>query len=311
VTTRALGRLPVKHDPRTLQLGRFLGATGWQPPATVDYSAHVPAWGMLANDTVGCCTIAAAGHALQEWTYDAAGAEAAITDAEVLAAYSAVTGYNPADPTTDQGAVCLDVLRYWRKTGVAGHTITAFAQIHPAKHDEVRAAIDLFGAAYIGVNLPTSAQHELDAGQPWSSTTGAPGGWGGHCVIVTAYDETGLTCVTWGQLQRMTWAWWDRYVEEAYAVLSPDWLSKAGLAPNTFDAAALERDLAALGAGGALVGPTPGPAPTPPPAPGPGGASFQVSAAVAARVHALAARAHLTPDQWVEKRLASYLHVAE
>ena len=70
-----------------------------------------------------------------------------------------------------------------------------------------------------------------------------PGSWGGHAVNVVAYDDRTLTVVTWGRLQEMTWAFWERYVDESYAIISPDFLD-AGKAPNGFDLAALRRDLA-------------------------------------------------------------------
>ena len=33
------------------------------------------------------------------------------------------------------------------------------------------------------------------------------------------YDPEGVTFITWGELQRATWAWWNRYVDEAHALL--------------------------------------------------------------------------------------------
>jgi len=66
-------------------------------------------------------------------------------------------------------------------------------------------------------------------------------------VPVVAYDERGLTCVTWGTLKRMTWTFWDAYCDEAYAVLSKDWINQSsGQAPNRFDLAALQEDLNAI-----------------------------------------------------------------
>jgi len=41
----------------------------------------------------------------------------------------------------------------------------------------------------------------------------------------------------------MTWSFWERYVDEAYCLLSDDFLN-AGRAPNGFDLAALKEDLA-------------------------------------------------------------------
>ena len=58
---------------------------------------------------------------------------------------------------------------------------------------------------------------------------------------VIAYDASGLTCITWGALKQMTWAFWDAYCDEAYACLSKDWA--AAKAPSGFDWAALDADL--------------------------------------------------------------------
>ena len=69
-----------------------------------------------------------------------------------------------------------------------------------------------------------------------------PGSWGGHAVDVVRYDARMLTVVTWGGLKELTWSFWDRYCDEAYCLLSTDFL-EAGKAPNGFDLAALKRDL--------------------------------------------------------------------
>ena len=52
------------------------------------------------------------------------------------------------------------------------------------------------------------------------------GVWGGHCVVVPQYDADGLTCITWGGLKRMTWAWWLKYVDEAHSLLIDAWLKR-------------------------------------------------------------------------------------
>ena len=61
---------------------------------------------------------------------------------------------------------------------------------------------------------------------------------------VVGYDRSALTVVTWGRLQELTWSFWDRYVDEVYAVLSVDFLDETGQAPNGFELAALKKDLA-------------------------------------------------------------------
>ena len=69
-----------------------------------------------------------------------------------------------------------------------------------------------------------------------------PGSWGGHAVDVVRYGAAGLTIVTWGSLKEMTWSFWDRYCDEAYCILSRDFLD-GDRAPNGFDLGALRADL--------------------------------------------------------------------
>jgi len=65
-------------------------------------------------------------------------------------------------------------------------------------------------------------------------------------VPVVAYDANGLTVVTWGALKQMTWGFWQAYCDEAYALLSPDWLKANDVAASGFDLAQLNADLNAL-----------------------------------------------------------------
>jgi len=239
-----LGKLPAVHDPRTLQLANYLKPAELPPPPPqINWGEKVTSWPMMANDTIGDCTIAAAGHCIEEWTTDT-GNTVIVSDATIIAVYAAVSGYNPKTGQHDVGANEIKVLNYWRQTGIGGHTLRAYVALEPGNLDHVRDAVAIFGNCYIGLALPISAQTQaiwsVPPGGP--SGQGSPGSWGGHAVPVVAYDPAGLTVVTWGALKRMTWGFWSTYCDEAYALLSNDFLS-AGKTLAGIDLAALQQDL--------------------------------------------------------------------
>jgi hypothetical protein len=242
-----LGKLPVRTDVRTLRLARYVDTAALPPPpATLDLTAHLAEWPMYANDRIGDCTIAAAGHMIEAWSATARGHAAEISERAVLSAFDHVKIVDPR--TGDAGAVELDVLKYWRTEGIGRHTIGAFARL--AVHDTalVRTGAFLFGGLYIGVALPLTAQSQTV--WDWTGSLSGPalpGSWGGHAVNVVGYDEDAVTVVTWGSLKRMSWAFWTRYVDEAYVVLSPDFLRRDH-APNGFDLEQLRADLALISA---------------------------------------------------------------
>jgi hypothetical protein len=233
-----LGKKPRRYDRRTLRLARYLTPALPPPPPGVTNSEGVTNWGMMLNDTLGDCTIAGVGHAIQVWTL-AKGNEVTVSDSTVLLYYEQWDGYNPNNPASDQGGVELDVLNDWRQSpnGLDGHQLLAFADPDPQDTLHVQQAIRLFGGLYAGLQLPISAQTQ-DVWDVASGPNGQPGSWGGHCVFISDYAADTLTCITWGELKKMTWGFWGTYCDEAHALLSTDWQPLAG-----FDMAALQADL--------------------------------------------------------------------
>jgi hypothetical protein len=245
---------------------------------------------MMLNNTLGCCTISAVGHAVQVLTANAS-QELTLPDSTILQYYEQWDGYNPANPATDQGGVELDVLNNWRQQGFAGQTLEAYVAIDIGTRDSghgtrqsataqpqdlvpaLTQAIWLFGGAYIGVELPLTAQRQ----DVWDVADGPdadPGSWGGHSVYLVGYETPvttpslsappllnqegsfagpspvsrvpcpgSLTCITWGQLKKLTWAWFEKYCSEAYALISRDWIEATGVSPSGFVLSALEADL--------------------------------------------------------------------
>jgi hypothetical protein len=241
-----LGKLARKADRRNLRFAKYLrtltGDKGLpRIPTRLSWVELVEGelrggWGMMGNDRLGDCTCAGIGHSIQTWT-GVVGTAVTPSDDEVEAVYWR-TG------TKDDGRMMLDVLNDVRHNSMGGHTIGAFAEIERSSRSSyrmVRAAVDLFGTAYLGLALPVSAQTQTE----WAVTRGPDaewGSWGGHAVNVVAYDKRGLVIVTWGQTLRMTWGFFARYCDEAYAIIAPDFLS-GDRSPAGFDTAALTADL--------------------------------------------------------------------
>lgn len=246
---RKLGKQAPRIDTRTLQFRDYLKREALPaPPPFASYVTKVGDWPMYLNDRLGDCVAAAAGHVIEQQTLFAQ-KPALPTDADVLTFYES-QGYTPSDPSTDNGMVILPALNYWRKVGLGGHKIQSFVQINPANIDEVKSAIYLFGSVMIGLALPISAQAQTDAwtvadGGPYFD--GSPGSWGGHCVPVVAYSDKSFTIVTWGQTMKMSYNFFKDYCDEAYAVLSYDWInSMSGNAYNGFNFSQLAADLAQM-----------------------------------------------------------------
>ncbi len=248
---RRLGKRAPIRDPRTLRLQNYL--TKQLPPAPTQggYWLKIRDWPMYLNDQIGDCVFAAAGHMIQQWTtYDAS--PVVLPDAVILEAYQKVSGFDPNDPSTDVGAALLPALKYWRKTGYAGHKVMAYVSVNPKNRQEVMQAVYLFGNLYAGVQLPLSVQDATDVWEVPSygpNGDGSPASWGGHCVPIIAYNTDtipGLKVVTWGTTVNMTWNFVNAYVDELWAVLSLDWTGPDGEAPSGFDLAQLQADLRLL-----------------------------------------------------------------
>lgn len=260
MTEYAFGRLPADPTKPKLRLWRS-AVEQVTPPASADWLSQVHTWGVLGNDRVGDCTAAGAGHVAMAVDWYGQGRDTVITDADALAMYEAISGYVPGRPETDVGATLQDALDYWRRVGIAGNTIAAFAFVDAQDIELVRACIATFGAAYAGLNVPATAMAQFNAGKPWT-LAGRSRILGGHCVPLGAYDATGFWCVTWGRVQRVDLGFYRRFFDEVAVPIDLDWLRASGTSPAGLDVAQLNADFTALtGQPGPFVDVTPPPAP--------------------------------------------------
>lgn len=254
MSAKLLGKHAPRFDSRVPQLGprlARLGAALPPAPAKKDWpkSSKVTAWGMMLNNSLGDCVIAAKCHAVLEWTA-LTGLKKAVTlpDPVILAGYEAVGGYVPGDPSTDEGCIEQDVLSYLMKTGLAGNKLAAFVEVDPRNLDDVKRTIADCGLAYIGFNVPNYLMNGLTApGSVWDlDPSGDNGIAGGHAVILAGYDVTGATVISWGSKYRMTWPFFAQFCDEAYALADATWVRVTGDTPGGLTLALLEEQMAAL-----------------------------------------------------------------
>src|SRR5262249_7261133 len=142
---------------------------------------------MLGNDHYGDCVFAGAAHETMLWN-KRAGHTVDMSTEQTLLDYSDVTGFDPADPNSDQGTYVLDALKYRQKTGIrdeAGgrHKIAAYASLMPGDFGAAVQAAYIFGAIGIGFEFPDSAWEQWDHGEYWDVVDGASIE-GGHYVPV-------------------------------------------------------------------------------------------------------------------------------
>lgn len=246
-----LGKHAPKFNVNSLNFRSYLGSKLPPPPDKVyrEYKIPPDAWGMFGNDTIGDCTLAAIAHLIMLWTSHAG--KLVIPDQkDVIAAYSAITGYNPVTGANDDGAAITDVLNYCQTTGVAGHKILGWAQLDHKNITRRAQGVWLFGALNVGVQLPANAQDQFTQRKNWELEPYDGGNEGGHCIIETGYGREGENYCSWGRGdQKASRAWTNQYVDEAYVAFTPDWIDEAsGLAPNGFNVDALRADLKALAA---------------------------------------------------------------
>lgn len=211
------------------------------PKQTVDFSSKVKAWPMYGNDRLGDCTWAGAAHSEGAVSTYARGNEVVFTDAEV-------TGpYNRMSPN-DTGCMMSDVVNAMVTDGIAGNKWVAGAQMRSYDELALNQALQLFGTVYLGIMCTQSMQDQFANGEVLDYVPGSRV-LGGHCIVLQAIEPLArgdYTVVTWGQAVRCTRTFLSTYIEEAWAVLSKNWLELNGHTISGLDVQALRSDMEAL-----------------------------------------------------------------
>lgn len=186
-----------------------------EPPDSFDVDSELvsnPPLRMYDNDVFGDCIIAARANQQVRFTALQSKTIPVITDDEVESEYVAETG------GPDTGLIPEDSFALWQIPGwvAAGcnHKISLWGRVDATNALDVKRTIWLLQGMQLAVQLPLFWRDALMAGEPWDAPTAQNaassdaelGSWGGHGLYVCAFDLQGITVLTWGQRQLITWA---------------------------------------------------------------------------------------------------------
>ena len=263
---------PVAEAPH-LRLRKYLRAPPPAPPVVSYADRALPVLSdIYGNDDVGDCVIAGGYHIEGLATGNAGNLYRATLD-QIIADYSAIGGYRPGQPATDNGCDMQTAMNYWTQHGFRNGTkLLGWLAVDATNTSELMTALYLFENLFIGVELPDAAISPFPSadGYVWD-VAGSPDPENGHAVCGVGYNQSGVQIDSWGLIGTMTWGFLGKYGRaanhgEVYVFLTPDQLAKGQkIAPNGVDWTDLIRDFDALG--GHVPVPTP-PAPSPTPVPG-------------------------------------------
>lgn len=227
-----LGRLPATRPFGLSDLSVY--AQGKLPPPPTEVAVPDARYPVDGNDTVGDCTMAGVAHLISAWDAEVAEDDLVPPAADVLSEYYRLTGGQ------DTGLNEANVLQVWRKQGLFGHQIEAYAPVDPANIVELHQAVAFYGGCYLGIECPESAQQQFAAGQPWTYVPSSPIE-GGHCIVALGYTPNGLLCATWGGVAEVTYPFLSHFLDESWCVISNQFV-EAGKGP-LLDLATLQADL--------------------------------------------------------------------
>lgn len=237
-----LGKKAPRRLMSTPSFGDFIDkATSWPSvsPRGWEYAVPPSQLEMLGNDQYGDCAEAGAMHLIQVETANT-GNPLHGTLQQTLDLYSALTGFDPNNPDTDQGTDLLTLLQYWKSQGISvtdakgqvvKHTILGWASLDISSVAQMRYVNDVFGGTYLGINCPQSAENDTSN---WVVVPNSPI-IGGHCVNGTGQGRAGGHLISWGLNIPFQWAFPLAYLDEGYVVVSSLWVNNQGKSPSGMD----------------------------------------------------------------------------
>ena len=248
-----LGKLPAAPQPTDFKFSDFAAAIQLpNVPSRFGHGGAYSDWQMLGNDRYGDCVWAGAAHEHMLINKVVHNVDVPFDDNAVLGDYSAATGFNPNDPSSDNGTDVHKALDYRRKTGISDskgsrHQIGAYVSLDPKSWEHLEQAAFIFGAVGIGFEFPASAMDQFNAGEPWDVVPGSKIEGGHYVPTVGSVDaQNQATAITWGKRQVFTNAFYEQYNDESWVYITNEELHSDGKGLHGFDIQKLNSYLSAL-----------------------------------------------------------------
>jgi len=244
-----LGKKPARLGAVKFKLSSYVDLSKLPtPPAEFGHANSISDYGMLGNDNYGDCVFAGAAHETMLWRKEAK-LYYHFDQRSVLSDYSALTGFDPNDPNTDQGTDMQQAAEYRRTVGIVDslgwrHHVIAYMALDSSNVQEIYTAMYLFDAVGIGITFPASAMDQFNSGQPWTVVQGSPIE-GGHYIPGLGRQSGMIQVATWGKIQLMDEAFLVANCDEAIVYLTVENLM-AGKTPEGFALQDLLSDIGKL-----------------------------------------------------------------
>lgn len=241
------GRIRYKHDKRTLKFRNVINKPDKENkiPARFDWGSRIKPnhnWGDYGNLKLNNCTFVTAAYFIMIWkSYKSdkiyrPGVKKIIDDYSKL--IKDPKGGKSIQSILNNGGkplAAVKVLNHWRKKGIDGHRIIAYSKLtfnNKKEHrEELKRAIYLYGGCFIGINIPRSVEKQWQQNRKWTIIRKVSPGdarrrlWFSHALLATGYNEKELNVITFGKEETMSWEFYEKYVDEAYAVFDEKFLT--------------------------------------------------------------------------------------
>jgi len=253
-----MGRRRSEINQPSLQFELYAKTSLPSAPPTCSYSlaAKLALVQMYLNDTLGDCVIACLGHMIGVFTANSGQPAFIFTPAQIEALYSAIGGYVPGNPATDNGCDIQTMLRYAKSNGAPNGSNQIAGSLALGTDPMVyKSALYLFENLIFGVELPDMWVNQLmpnGDGFNWP-LAGPADPENGHCFLGVGYDELGVKIDTWDMIGNVTQPAIKKYVGHSeggqlFTAISQETLNRAiGKAPNGLNWTQLVADFNALG----------------------------------------------------------------